>query len=232
MWIIITGASSGIGEACAWRLAKRGSHNLLLVGRRPEKLSAVAKSCALETECRVETLPCDLSTDSGRERLGSWLLENEPISGLINSAGVGQFEPLMQISEATYARIMDTNVAGLLFTTKLVVGAMLRDAVSGTVVNISSDADSTGFSDASIYCASKGAVRLLSKALRIELQKQRIRISTVSPGRVDTFFNNKQPGMRPGALSAQEVAEVVEFVICCSFNIELSEIRLDSMSRA
>jgi short-subunit dehydrogenase len=167
MWIIVTGASSGIGAASAVRLAERGRHDLLLVARRIDVLRAVAASCASLTTRKVEILTTDLSAGGGRERFRSWLEANSGVSALINSASGGQFDPLPEISEATYNRIMDTNVGGLLFTTKLIVSAMCRDVVAGTIVNISSDADCTGFHAASIYCASKGAVRLISKALGV-----------------------------------------------------------------
>jgi short-subunit dehydrogenase len=227
--VVITGASSGIGQAVATALARHREYQLILQGRNEDALRDTALRCeALGSPSML--CPGDLTSPDTFESLRARLASLPHIAALVNNAGAGAFGPTDTFPESDFSHLMRLNVEACFRLTKLVLGSM-RKSRAGTIVNISSDADTVGFAHAAAYCASKGALLMMTRALREELRPAGIRVCSVSPGRVDTCFNGKRPGMRPGALSAENVAEVVEFVIRCDRNLEIQEVRLDSMSR-
>ena len=231
MWTVITGASSGIGEAVAEQLARLDYSDLLLISRRSEALEALAFSLSKITSKKIECLDLDVSSETCRNRFGQWLKLNPSAKNLVNSAGHGIFGETTKLTKCDFQSVVSTNLEGLYFVSQEFIKGSDPGVGVRTIVNVSSDADATGFPDASIYGASKGAVRALSRAWQSELRSESIRVCNLSPGRVDTHFNNKKPGMRPGALLASEVAEVIVFALTCSANIDLLQIDLESLSR-
>ncbi len=149
----------------------------------------------------------------------------------MNSAGIGRFGATPDFSSEHWRELLHVNLSVPFALIQAAARRQLHDNVF-TVINVSSDADTLGFRDAAAYCGSKGALLSMSRALQAELRTKNMRVCVISPGRVDTRFNNRLPGDRPGALAADHVAEVIEFALTCSPNIELTEIRLDSMQRA
>jgi NAD(P)-dependent dehydrogenase (short-subunit alcohol dehydrogenase family) len=227
--VVVTGASSGIGRALAIRLAHAGDVRLLLTGRDPERLGEVARECSALAP-RVHSFVGDLRDRACVAALTAEVERLAPIAGLANCAGIGRFGPTASFSDADWDELITTNLSAL-FALCRDIGVLLCRQGRGTILNVSSDADSTGFYEAAAYCASKGGVLALSRALRLEFRPRGVRVCVVSPGRVDTHFNGKEPGQRPRALSAADVAEVAEFALRCSPNTELTELRLDSMTR-
>lgn len=229
--VVITGASSGIGEATALHLSRLGTYRLLLAGRNEARLSKVVDACR-EMQC-VEVISCigDLRHISHIRDILTICESHLPIAALVNSAGIGKFLHSVDFSDEDWQSIIDTNLTATFRLCRDIGALMAKQATPSTIVNISSDADSTAFPEAAAYCASKAGLLGMTRALRLDFRPHGIRICIVSPGRVDTRFNSKEPGMRPGSLSAGDVAEVVAFAISCSPNIELQEIRLDSMLR-
>jgi short-subunit dehydrogenase len=227
--VVITGASSGIGEAAAYKLSS--NYDLILVGRKQEGLEKVLKQCNAEGNSSHESLMGDINDEKFIDTIKSLCLERKgKLKALINSAGVGYFGDYQTFDMDKFDQIIGTNLRSVFLLTQLLLPMMSAD-VSSRIINISSDADTLGFSQAHAYCASKGALLMLSKALQEELQPKGIRVNVVSPGRVDTCFNGKKPGMRPGALMAEDVAEVVEFLVNCSPNIEIKHVVVESMTR-
>lgn len=230
--IVITGASSGIGAAVARRIATP-DRTLVLVARNESRLSGVAQECisrGADVNCIIGDITCS-DTISAIVVQCSHL---PPLTGLINNAGFGVFGDSADYSRDMFSAILDTNVLVPFELARVLLPYLSRDPNSGetsTIVNIGSDAGITGFEHAAAYCASKGALRVMSAALREEWRKSGIRITVVAPGRVDTCFNGKSPGMRPGALTAGAVAEVIEFCLFCDPILEPSEICIDSMLR-
>lgn len=226
---LVTGATSGIGEAIVHRLARSSRFRLMLSGRDVEKLMLTERRCVELGALSVETVAADLSAREGRRALTDAMDSLGALDLLVNCAGEGKFGSTQTCRDETWDHLLAVNLTAAFELVRS--AAKLMIGRGGTIINIGSDADHVGFTEAAAYCASKGALLMLSRALREELRPQGIRVAVISPGRVDTCFNGKRPGMRPGALLAEEVAEVVEFVAECSPNIELQEIRLDSMSR-
>jgi 3-oxoacyl-[acyl-carrier protein] reductase len=207
---VITGASKGIGSAVSIVLAERG-WDLILVSRGNKDLEDTAVQCRLHgisaQICRV-----DLSVPSGIVKPLNDLLDKEArVHALINNAGVGLFSPLHELDINDWLSTIHTNLTSVFAITKTVLPHMFR-AGRGHIVNISSDADSVGFCDATAYCASKAGVAGFSRALAEELKTKNIKVTVVSPGRVDTNFNGKHPGDRPDALDAYDVA----YAIACA----------------
>jgi NAD(P)-dependent dehydrogenase (short-subunit alcohol dehydrogenase family) len=226
--IVITGASSGIGAATAIRLAGCG-YRLILNGKDESRLQETLALCIGAGAKLVTIYPGDLTE---RKTLNSIISASDPgnIHALINCAAMGCHKPLASVTDDEWCRLLDLNLSSVFYLCRH-FGTIMADQGRGTIVNVSSEADTIGFPYAAAYCATKGGILLLSRSLQAELQPAGVRVCVVSPGRIDTRFNGKSPGMRPGALKPEEVAEVIEFAIECSPNIELREIRIDSMSR-
>jgi NAD(P)-dependent dehydrogenase (short-subunit alcohol dehydrogenase family) len=229
--VVISGASSGIGEATARRLASSKYYRLLLAGRDQHRLEAVSRDCLLMGAEEITILRGDLQDRGYVMALAEEGARRAPLGALVNNAGIGEFGPTSDFSDEAWDRVVAVNLSAVFFLCRELAPLLSTGGNPGTIVNVSSDADLVGFSEAAAYCASKGALLAMSRALRLELRPKGVRVCTVSPGRVDTRFNRKDPGMRPGALEPDEVAEVIQFAIRCSRNIELQEVRLDSMSR-
>lgn len=228
---VITGASSGIGAAVALRLAKRQLPNLVLVARDERRLNTVARKCLELGAGNAIAIATDLRDREQVERIKDAAITAGHVELLVNNAGAGIFKPTPDFTDNDWDTIINLNLRAVFTLTRGLVDHMLRSNIRGTVINISSDCDKVGFAEAAVYCASKGGLLMMSSALQAELQPKGIRVCVISPGRVDTCFNSKQPGMRPGALEADHVAEVVEFAAFCSRGIELQEIRIESMAR-
>jgi NAD(P)-dependent dehydrogenase (short-subunit alcohol dehydrogenase family) len=228
--VLITGASSGIGEALTYRLAKRGGYTLVITGRSPERLAQVA-STAEGLGASIRAIPGDLRDGAFLQELLALVERSPALCAIVNCAGIGRFEATSRFSLDDWNNILEVNLRVPFQLTQAAARRNHSDAVF-TLVNVSSDADTHGFPEAAAYCASKSAILGMSRALQAELRSQNIRVCVVSPGRVDTRFNNRSPGDRPGALAADEVAEVIEFALICSRNLELTEIRLDSLQRS
>lgn len=187
--VLITGASSGIGEACARAFASEGAR-LILAARRVERLESLADSLAdgLDTEAHVIEL--DVRDAAAVEAVISNLsAEWSTIDVLVNNAGLGL--GLGKLHEGIvdhWNQMIDTNVKGLLHVTKAVVPGMVSRG-RGHVINIGSIAGHELYPGGNVYCATKFAVDAITKGLRMDLVDTPIRVSTVDPGLVETEFS-------------------------------------------
>lgn len=219
--VLITGASSGIGAACAERFAEAGAR-LLLLARRQERLQALAAE--LRHRFGVDSLPlvCDIRSRTEVERTLSHLpAEWASIDILLNNAGLARgFAPLYEGNPDDWDEMIDTNLKGLLSVTRAVLPGMLARR-EGMIINIASIAGREVYPNGNVYCATKHAVRALSEALRIELNGTNIRVVNIDPGLVETEFSlvrfrgdrerarKVYEGLQP--LTAYNVADVVLF---------------------
>lgn len=187
--ILITGATSGIGEAIAMKFAE-ASYRLIITGRRKDRLDQLAEHLRENFGVEVLLLCFDVRVKSDVDKyLGNLPVTWPKVDILINNAGLAV--GLGHIDKADtddWDRMIDTNVKGLLYVTRAIApGMVLRG--SGHIFNIASIAGKEVYENGSVYCASKHAVDALSKAMRIDLLKHGIKVTNIAPGLVETEFS-------------------------------------------
>jgi serine 3-dehydrogenase len=187
--VLITGASSGIGEACAEAFAAVGCR-LLLAARRLDRLDRVADRLRRDFGCEVLTKALDVRD---REAVDAWVEGLDPewsaIDILVNNAGLARGLSTLWEGEITdWEEMLDTNVKGLLWVTRAVLRGMVARG-SGHVINIGSIAGHETYPSGNVYCASKHAVTAIGRALNIDVLGTGVRVSSVDPGLVDTEFS-------------------------------------------
>ncbi len=234
----VTGASSGIGQATARRLAEAG-YDLLLCARRLDRIQELAKSLKTETH----TFKLDVRDLSAVEKSISSLPERwQAIDLLVNNAGLSrQLVKLHEADPEAWNEMIDTNVKGLLYVTRAVLPGMLRRQ-SGHIINIGSIAGHEAYGGGSVYCASKFAVDAITKSLRMEVVDTPIRVSTIDPGLVETEFSlvrfygdsdrakKVYDGMQP--LTPDDVADAVAWVASRPPHVQIAEIIIFPTSQA
>ncbi|GBD07602.1 NADP-dependent 3-hydroxy acid dehydrogenase YdfG [bacterium HR21] len=219
--VLITGASSGIGAACAEKFAEAGAR-LLLLARRRERLEALAHELHSRFSASCHLLVCDVrDRHQVEDTLGSLPPAWADIDILVNNAGLARgLAPLHEGSYDDWEEMIDTNLKGLLAVTRAVLPRMVARR-SGMIINIASIAGREVYPNGNVYCATKHAVRALSEALRIDLNGTNIRVVNIDPGLVETEFSlvrfrgdaerarKVYEGLQP--LTAHDVAELVLF---------------------
>ncbi|HEY8338834.1 MAG TPA: SDR family NAD(P)-dependent oxidoreductase [Egibacteraceae bacterium] len=213
--VLITGASSGIGQACARAFAAAGSR-LVLAARRRDRLDALASE--LDTE--VLPLALDVRDRAAVEAAVEGLPEEwAAIDVLVNNAGLAAgWGPVVENDPSDWDRMIDTNVRGLFDVTRVVARGMVARG-SGHVINVGSIAGLMPYANGAVYCATKAAVDAFTKALRMDLLGTGVRVSSIDPGLVETEFSivrfggdrdraaQVYRGLEP--LTADDVAEAV-----------------------
>lgn len=186
---LITGATSGIGEACAHIFAQNG-YNLILVARREDRLTKISHHLEDKYAISVKQVLADVRhKDELSTSLEALPLEWKKVDVLINNAGLSQgLEPIDKGDTEDWDTMIDTNVKGLLYVTKIVSNWMIPNK-SGHIINIGSIAGQEVYPNGNVYCASKHAVDALSKAMRIDLLHHEIKVTAINPGMVDTEFS-------------------------------------------
>lgn len=232
--VLITGASSGIGEGCARKFAMNG-YRLILNGRNVEKLNAVKKELLEKYGADVYLLPFDVrDRQAARTALESLPEEWKAVDILVNNAGlVIGVDKEHEGNLDEWDIVIDTNVKALLAMTRLVVPGMVERG-RGHVINMGSIAGDYAYPGGSVYCACKAAVKALSDGLRIDLVDTPIRVTNIKPGLVETNFSvvrfrgnreaadNVYKGIRP--LTGDDIAEVVYFAAAVPEHIQIAEV--------
>lgn len=231
--ILITGATSGIGEACARKFAGDG-RRLILNGRNVAKLESLKKE--LETEgSEVLALPFDVRDRKAMQDAMNSLTDGwDNIDVLINNAGLSLGdEKEYEGSLDEWDAVIDTNIRALLGMTRMVVPGMVARG-RGHIVNIGSIAGDTPYGGGGVYCASKAAVKALSDSLRIDLVDTPLRVTNVKPGKVETNFSVTRfhgdkakadavyEGYEP--LHGKDIAEVVYFAVSAPEHVQIAEV--------
>ena len=232
--VLITGASSGIGEGCARKFAMNG-YRLILNGRNVEKLNAVKKELLEKYGADVYLLLFDVrDRQAAHAALESLPEEWKAIDILVNNAGlVIGVDKEHEGNLDEWDIVIDTNVKALLAMTRLVVPGMVERG-RGHVINMGSIAGDYAYPGGSVYCACKAAVKALSDGLRIDLVDTPVRVTNIKPGLVETNFSvvrfrgnreaadNVYKGIRP--LTGDDIAEVVYFAAAVPEHIQIAEV--------
>lgn len=186
---LITGATSGLGKAIALRLAKEGC-DVIITGRREERLSELEKEIEVKYESRVLSLCFDVRVyEQVEQAINSLPEEWKNIDILVNNAGLAVgLEPIHQGVVDDWERMIDTNVKGLLYVTRVVSPNMVSRK-SGHIINLGSIAGKAVYPNGGVYCATKYAVNALSQGMRMDLLPYNIRVTQVCPGAVETEFS-------------------------------------------
>ena len=228
--VLITGATSGIGEACARRFA-RGGYRLVLTGRNEGKLNALREELA-EAGVEVVTLAFDVRDREAATVALSSLKEAPDV--LINNAGLALgLEKEYEGSYDDWDTMIDTNIKGLLTVTRTVVPRMVERG-SGHIINIGSVAGDAAYANGNVYCATKAAVKALSDGLRIDLAETPLRVTNVKPGLVETNFSrtrfhgdqqradNVYRGIKP--LTGDDIADVCFYAAEAPAHVQIAEV--------
>jgi 3-hydroxy acid dehydrogenase / malonic semialdehyde reductase len=239
---MITGATAGIGEACAWKFAGQ-KHDLILTGRRADRLEALAGEIRRGDGVQVQTLVFDVQDRASVEAAWNSLSpEWRKISILVNNAGLALGRaPIQEGDVEDWDIMIDTNVKGLLYVTRTVLPEMIT-AKAGHIINLGSVAGREVYPNGNVYCATKFAVEGLSRAMRLDVAPYNIKVTTISPGLVETEFSvvrfkgdqDKADAIYKGIdpLTGPDIAEMVWFAASQPAHICINDINLTCTAQA
>ena len=230
---LITGATSGIGEACARKFAC-GGYDLILTGRNVEKLKAVE---AAARGLGADVLPLvfdvrdrDAATAAVNSLTGKWA----EVDVLVNNAGLALgLEKEYEGDLDDWETMIDTNIKGLLTMTRLIVPGMV-ERNRGHVINIGSVAGDAAYAGGNVYCATKAAVKAITDGLRIDVADTAVRVTNVKPGLVETNFSvvrfhgdneradNVYRGIQP--LTGDDIADVALYAANAPAHVQIAEV--------
>jgi 3-hydroxy acid dehydrogenase / malonic semialdehyde reductase len=231
--VLITGATSGIGQATAYKLA--ATHRLILCGRRQTRLDSLAAELATQTE--VHTLCFDIRDNNAVVNAVHSLPDRwQQIDVLINNAGLARgIAPIHEGVLQDWEAMIDTNVKGLLYISRAIIPRMVQ-AKAGHIINIGSIAGKEVYPGGNVYNASKFAVDALNRAMKMDLNAYGIRVCAINPGLVETEFSEvrfngdttraKQvyTGITP--LSGHDIADSIAFVLAQPAHINISDLTI------
>ncbi len=237
---MITGATSGIGEATA-RLLAKNKYNLILCGRRQEKLDTLKAELVAMT--KVTTLTFDVrEKEAVKKAINSLNGEWAHIDVLINNAGNAHgFDPIQSGSVDDWDAMMDINVKGLLYVSREVIPGMTKQR-SGHIINLGSIAGKEVYPNGNVYCASKFAVDALTKGIRMDLNQFGIKVTSINPGLVETEFAlvrfkgdsdkaaSVYKGLKP--LLGQDIADIILYVLSAPEHVVLADITVFPTAQA
>ena len=230
---LITGATSGIGEACARRFAI-GGYDLILTARRADKLQAIREE--LEAiGAKVKTLVFDVrDAEAAEQALATLEPEWQKIDVLINNAGLALgLDKEYEGDPEDWNTMIDTNIKGLLTMTRLIVPGMVARN-EGHVINMGSVAGDAAYANGNVYCATKAAVKTITDGLRIDLAQSAVRVTNLKPGLVETNFSNVRfhgdteraenvyKGITP--LTGADIADVAYYASSAPKHVQIAEI--------
>ena len=234
--VFITGASSGIGKACAQQFAALGAH-LIITARRADRLQTLASE--LSSEHGISCTPIQLDVQNHKQVQSA--ASNLEVDILVNNAGLALTSDKIQDGKVeNWDTMIDTNVKGLLYVTKAILPSMLKKN-HGHIINIGSIAGHGCYTAGNVYCATKHAVRALSKSMRLDLMGTAIRVSEIAPGAVETEFsevrwNDKSKaktfyqGFQP--LVADDIANAVVYCATRPSHVNVAELVIFPQAQA
>jgi NADP-dependent 3-hydroxy acid dehydrogenase YdfG len=240
MLALITGATSGIGQATAEAFAKLG-YRLVLCGRRLDRLEAVSQ--ALSATTAVYTLAFDVRDPQAvASAIGGLPAEWQAIDILVNNAGNAHgMSPIQEGDTADWDLMIDANVQGLLYVSKAVIPGMVARQ-KGHIVNLSSIAGKQTYANGAVYCASKAAVEALSTGMRLDLTQHGIKVTNIAPGAVETEFSvvrfkgdteraaKVYEGFTP--LNAGDIADTIVYAVTAPAHVTIADLTILASAQA
>lgn len=240
--VCITGATSGIGLACAHVFAKNG-YRLIVCGRRADRLLSIKKQLEQENDAEVYTIQLDVRERDAVSQSFHLLPPNwQAIDILINNAGLALGLDFIDDGDIDHwDQMIDTNIKGLLYVSRAIIPGM-RERKKGHIINIGSIAGRETYPKGNVYCATKHAVDAISKGMRIDLVSHGIKVSQVSPGAVNTEFSQVRfdgdqerakavyKGFTP--LHGEDVAGVVFYVASLPPHVNIDDVLVMPVSQA
>lgn len=240
--VLITGATSGFGEATAKLFAKNG-HSLIITGRRKERLDKLSNELISEFNVEVFPLCFDVQSSVEVENAINSLPDNwKNIDVLVNNAGLASGYGTIQDGDIEdWDKMINTNVKGLLYVTKNITPLMIKRG-KGHIINIGSTAGKEVYLNGGVYCASKHAVDAISKGLRIDLLEHGIKVTQICPGAAETEFSevrfhgdkekakNVYKGYQP--MSAEDIAELIYYSATLPAHLCINDLVVTSLAQA
>ena len=231
--VLITGVTSGIGQACARRFAQNG-YNVIITARRADRLEAIRHDLE-RYGAKVMTLVFDVRDAAAATAAVTSLTDEwKQIDILVNNAGLALgLDKEYEGNPEDWETMIDTNIKGLLTMTRLVVPAMV-ERNEGHVINIGSVAGDAAYAGGNVYCATKAAVKAITDGLRIDLAHTAVRVTNVKPGLVETNFSNVRfygdteradnvyKGITP--LTGDDIADVVYYAASAPKHVQIAEV--------
>ena len=231
--VLITGATSGIGEACTKRFAE-GGYRLIITGRNEPKLNTLTQQLQSQGSQVLPLLFDVRDRDAAKRAVESITAEWKPIDVLINNAGLARgLEPEYEGNFDDWDQMIDTNIKGLLTMTRLIVPDMVK-CNHGHIINIGSVAGDAAYAGGNVYCATKSAVKALTDGLRIDVAPTKLRVTNIKPGLVETHFSDvrfhgdKQragkvyEGIQP--LTGDDIADVAFYAASAPEHVQIAEV--------
>ena len=231
--VLITGATSGIGLGCARKFAENGD-KVILTGRNEQRLTEIRKELT-DQGAEVLTLAFDVrDREKAKKYIDDLPEEWKQIDVLVNNAGLALgLEPEYEGNLDDWETMIDTNIKGLLLTTRLIVPGMV-ERNSGHIINIGSVAGDAAYAGGNVYCATKAAVKALTDGLRIDVANTAIRVTNLKPGLVETNFSNIRfhgdterasklyTGIKP--LTGDNIADVAVYAANAPEHVQIAEV--------
>jgi NADP-dependent 3-hydroxy acid dehydrogenase YdfG len=241
-WVVITGASSGIGAATAVAMAREGAA-VLLGARRVARLEEVARRCRQEGASFAEARRLDVADTQSVDSFHDWVQTIAPgVDVLVNNAGGAHgLDPVATARDEDWEAMVQSNLLGLARVTRALLPLLLRRSAP-IVINVGSVAGHTAYEGAAMYCAVKAGVEMITRALRLELVEQGVRVGCIAPGITETEFTlvrfkgdvararKVYEGMRP--LQAEDVAEAIVWMATRPPHVCVDELIIKSTDQA
>ncbi len=240
--VLISGASSGIGEAAAKKFAKEGAI-LLLCARNMNRLTELKKELEESYRAKVHIFQLDVRDKNAVDKAISTMPEEfKNIDILVNNAGLAQgLDKVQEGSLDDFDAMIDTNVKGLLYMTRKIVPAMIENK-KGHVINIGSTAGILAYPGGAVYCATKAAVKFISDGLRMDVVDTPVKVTNIQPGMVETnfsvirFHGNEEKaakvyeGIKP--LTAEDIADIIIYTASVPEHVQICEVTVTPVHQA
>lgn len=240
--VLITGATSGFGEACAWRFAGEG-YDVIATGRREERLQILQAQIQEKHKVRLLPLVFDVQDKSAVfEAINHLSADWQSIDVLVNNAGLALGRDYFdEANMDDWETMIDTNVKGLIYVTRAVLPLMIATG-KGHIINLGSTAGKEVYEKGNVYCATKFSVGALSQAMRIDLLRHSIKVTAINPGAAETEFSLVRfKGDAPTAtsvytgieaLSAKDVADVIYYTTTLPAHVCINDLTLTCTQQA